>query len=125
MTKTLLFLSMFSSVLAFPREDLLKNIDTIPTDTSNTSPPDFKATAKYPKTSFKGEILNFDKSKLTANPQKYSVQGTLNFYNVDRTLLSPATIYSKRSKIYMKGSFVAKSADFKVTIPKMVMEKSA
>ncbi|MBW7675857.1 YceI family protein [Chryseobacterium chendengshani] len=85
----------------------------------------YAETAKYPKTTFKGKILNFDKSKLTANAQKYTVQGTLNFHGVDRTVSSPATVYTKDGKIYMKGNFVAKSADFKVTIPKMVMKKVA
>lgn len=85
----------------------------------------YAETAKYPKTTFKGKILNFDQSKLTANPQKYTVQGTLNFHGVDRMVSSPAIIYSKDGKIYMKGNFVARSADFKVTIPKMVMKKVA
>ena len=42
MTKTLLFLSMFSSGLVFAQEDLLKDIDTVKTNTE-TSQPAFKA----------------------------------------------------------------------------------
>jgi hypothetical protein len=42
MTKTLLFLSVFSSVFAFAQEDLLKDIDTIQTN-SEISQPAFKA----------------------------------------------------------------------------------
>ena len=85
----------------------------------------YAETAKYPKTTFKGKVLNFDKTKLTANPQKYTIQGTLNFHGVDKPVSSAATIYAKDGKIYMKGNFVAKPADFKVTIPKMVMKKVA
>lgn len=81
--------------------------------------------AKYPKTTFKGKIVNFDKTKLTASPQKYTIQGTLNFHGVDKAVSSNATIYSKDGKIYMQGNFVAKPADFKVTIPKMVTKKVA
>lgn len=85
----------------------------------------YAETAKYPKATFTGKILNFDKTKLTANPQKYTVQGKLNFHGVDNVVTSNATMYSKDGKIYMQGSFVAKAADYKVTIPKMVMKKVA
>lgn len=85
----------------------------------------YAESAKYPKTTFKGKILNFDKSKLGAGPQKYTVQGVLNFHGTDKNVSSSATIYSKDGKIFMSGNFVAKTADFKVTIPKMVMKKVA
>ncbi|SDM30156.1 YceI family protein [Chryseobacterium taihuense] len=85
----------------------------------------YAETAKYPKTTFKGKVLNFDKTKLTDTPQKYTVQGILNFHGVDKAVSSTATIYSKEGKIYMKGDFIARPADFKVTIPKMVMKKVA
>lgn len=85
----------------------------------------YAETTKYPKATYKGKILNFDKSKLTANPQKYTVQGTLNFHGVDKVVSSAATVYLKDGKIYMQGTFVARPADFKVTIPKMVMKKVA
>jgi len=85
----------------------------------------YAETAKYPKTTFKGKVLNFDKAKLREIPQKFTVQGILNFHGVDRNVSSTATIYAKDGKIYMNGNFIAKSADFKVTIPKMVMKKVA
>jgi polyisoprenoid-binding protein YceI len=85
----------------------------------------YAETGKYPKTTFTGKIVNFDKNKLSASPQKYTVQGTLNFHGVDKAVTSAAAIYSKDGKIYMQGNFVAKAADYKVTIPKMVMKKVA
>lgn len=85
----------------------------------------YAESAQYPKTTFKGKIVNFDKTKLTASPQKYTVQGTLNFHGVDKAVNSTASIYTKDGKIYMQGKFVARPADFKVTIPKMVTKKVA
>lgn len=85
----------------------------------------YAETAKYPKTTFKGKIANFDKSKLTGSPQKYTVQGTLNFHGVEKAVNSTATLYAKDGKIFIKGGFVARPADYKVTIPKMVMKKVA
>lgn len=85
----------------------------------------YAETAKYPKTTFKGKILNFNKNSLTANPQKYTIQGVLNFHGVDKAVSSAATVYMKDNKIYIQGGFVAKPADFNVKIPKMVMKKVA
>ncbi|MBP2616926.1 YceI family protein [Chryseobacterium jejuense] len=85
----------------------------------------YAESAKFPKTTFKGKVIGFDKSKLTASPQKYTVQGTLNFHGVDKAITSVASMYAKDGKIYMQGSFVAKPADYKVTIPKVVTKKIA
>lgn len=85
----------------------------------------YAETTKYPKTTFTGKILNFDKTKLTASPQKYTVQGKLNFHGVEKGVSSTATLYTKDGKIYMQGSFMTKPADYNVTIPKMVTKKVA
>ncbi|WP_353148773.1 YceI family protein [Chryseobacterium sp.] len=85
----------------------------------------YAETAKYPKTTFKGKIANFDIAKLTATPQKYTIQGTLNFHGADKAITSATTVYTRDGKIYMQGGFVAKPADYKVTIPKMVTKKIA
>nr|WP_315026183.1 YceI family protein [uncultured Chryseobacterium sp.] len=85
----------------------------------------YAETSKYPKTTFKGKITNFDKTKLTASPQKYTVQGTLNFHGVDKAISSTATIYTKDGKVFMQGNFTARPVDYKVTIPKMVTKKVA
>ncbi|RKT00973.1 YceI family protein [Chryseobacterium defluvii] len=85
----------------------------------------YAESSKYPKTTFTGKILNFDKTKLTTSPQKYTVQGKLNFHGVDKAVTSSATIYAKDGKIYMQGGFVARPADFNVKIPKMVTKKIA
>lgn len=85
----------------------------------------YAETAKYPKTTFTGKIVNFDKAKLSGSPQKYTVQGTLNFHGVNKAVTSTATIYAKDGKIFMNGGFVARPADHNVTIPKMVNKKIA
>lgn len=85
----------------------------------------YAETAKYPKATFKGKVVGFDKTKLSATPQKMTVQGVLNFHGIDRNISSAAIVSAKDGKIYMKGNFIARSADFKVTIPKMVMKKVA
>lgn len=85
----------------------------------------YAESAKYPKATFTGKLVNFDKTKLSASPQKYTIQGKLNFHGVDKSVTSSATMYTKDGKIYMQGGFVARPSDHNVTIPKMVTKKVA
>jgi len=90
MTKTLLFLSMFSSVFAFSQEDLLKDIDTL--KTTENSPPAFKAL----------QIITGQSTKLTAQKEWYIVvahrfgdisTGFKNFFGLDDASTKLGVIY--------------------------------
>lgn len=85
----------------------------------------YAETAKYPKATFTGKILNFKKEELTAAPKSYTISGLLNFHGVNQKVQSVANIFLKDGKINLSGTFVAKPADYKVTIPKMVTKKIA
>lgn len=85
----------------------------------------YAESAKYPKTSFKGKIANFNKTDLSAKAKTYTITGTLNFHGVDKQVQSSASVYLKDDKIMVQGKFIAKPADFKVKIPKMVVAKIA
>ncbi|WP_312765353.1 YceI family protein [Epilithonimonas sp.] len=85
----------------------------------------YAESAKFPKTSFKGKIQNFNKSDLSAKPKAYTISGTLNFHGVDNAVQSTASVYLKDDKVVVQGKFVAKTADYKVKIPKMVAAKVA
>jgi len=85
----------------------------------------YAETAKYPKTTFKGKIVNFKLSDLTSTAKKYTIEGTLNFHGTDRPVKSVASVALKDGKITVTGSFKARPADYKVTIPKMMTKKIA
>lgn len=85
----------------------------------------YAESAKYPKATFSGKILNFKKDNLTENPKDCMISGTLNFHGVTNKVSSPASIYMRGGKIYLAGKFTVKPADYKVTIPKMVTKKIA
>ncbi|MDR6922035.1 MULTISPECIES: DUF5777 family beta-barrel protein [Chryseobacterium] len=91
MTKTLLFLSVFSSVFAFGQEDLLKDIDTIKTDTE-ISQPAFKAL----------QIVTAQSTKLAAKKEWYIVvahrfgdisTGFKDFFGLDNASTKLGVIY--------------------------------
>lgn len=85
----------------------------------------YAESAKYPKTSFRGKIKDFDKTQLSAKSKTYTITGTLNFHGVDNPVQSSAAIYLKDDKIIIQGGFIAKPVDYKVKIPKMVIAKIA
>lgn len=91
MTKTLLFLSVLSSGLVFSQEDLLKDIDTIKTNTE-ISPPAFKGL----------QIVTAQSTKLTAKNEWYIVvahrfgdisTGFKNFFGLDEASTKLGVIY--------------------------------
>ncbi|MCJ7933394.1 MAG: DUF5777 family beta-barrel protein [Chryseobacterium sp.] len=91
MTKALLFLSVFSSGLAFAQEDLLKDIDTIKTNTESSQPA-FKAL----------QIVTGQSTKLTAKKEWYIVvahrfgdvsTGFKNFFGLDNASTKLGAIY--------------------------------
>ncbi|MFC4164356.1 YceI family protein [Epilithonimonas zeae] len=85
----------------------------------------YAESVKYPKTSFKGKIQNFNKNDVSGKPKAYTISGTLNFHGVDNAVQSTANVYLKDDKIVVQGKFVVKTADYKVKIPKMVAAKVA
>ncbi|CAH0245461.1 MULTISPECIES: DUF5777 family beta-barrel protein [unclassified Chryseobacterium] len=91
MTKALLFLSVFSSGFAFAQEDLLKDIDTIKTDTE-FSQPAFKAL----------QIVTGQSTKLAAKKEWYIIvahrfgdvsTGFKNFFGLDNASTKLGVIY--------------------------------
>jgi hypothetical protein len=91
MTKTLLFLSVLSSGWVFSQEDLLKDIDTIKTNTE-ISPPAFKGL----------QIVTAQSTKLTAKNEWYIVvahrfgdisTGFKNFFGLDEASTKLGVIY--------------------------------
>lgn len=90
MTKTLLFLSVFISSLAYSQEDLLKDIDTLKTPES--SPPAFKAL----------QIVTAQSTKLSAKNEWYIIvahrfgdlsTGFKNFFGLDDASTKLGVIY--------------------------------
>ncbi len=91
MTKTLLFLSVFSSGLVFAQEDLLKDIDTVKTNTE-TSQPAFKAL----------QIVTGQSTKLAAQKEWYIIvahrfgdisAGFKDFFGLDHASTKLGVIY--------------------------------
>ena len=78
---------------------------------------------KYPKATFKGDILNFDTIK--DSETKVEVKGTITIHGKSKEIVIPASITRKDNNIVVNGDFYLNVADFNIKIPSVVAKNIA
>src|SRR6478752_1481285 len=80
---------------------------------------------KYPKATFKGKILNFDASKLSATKTPYDLEGDLTIHGVTKKIKTKIMLNKTGQKVAAVAAFSVKPQDYNVEIPALVKEKIA
>jgi hypothetical protein len=80
---------------------------------------------KYPKTTFKGKVTNFDAKKLTATKTAYDVEGDLTIHGVTKKIKTKINLALVGGKIQATSNFNVKLEDYKIEVPSLVKEKIA
>ena len=78
---------------------------------------------KYPKATFKGDILNFDVVNELVSSVK--VKGILTLHGVSKEMIIEASMGKTAESIFMDGNFMINLADFEVEIPAVVAKNIA
>ncbi|PWG05449.1 YceI family protein [Polaribacter aquimarinus] len=78
---------------------------------------------KFPKATFKGQILNFD--SMSNISSDVNVKGNISIHGKTKEVTIPATITKTENGITMKGEFFLKVADFDIKIPAVVAKNIA
>ena len=78
---------------------------------------------QYPKTSFKGSILNFDSNSLSNQPRTVQLTGELSMHGVTKPISVSATITQSDEQITLTSSFSIKTSDFGIKIPSLVRKQ--
>jgi polyisoprenoid-binding protein YceI len=78
----------------------------------------YVASDKYPKATFKGTILDFD--KITVLETIKAINGNLTMHGITKEITIEASIKKTSNAIKMKGDFFINLADFGVEIPPIV-----
>ena len=78
---------------------------------------------QYPKTSFKGSILNFDSNALSNQPRTVQLTGELSMHGVTKLISVSATITKSDEQITLMSSFSVKTSDFGIEIPSLVRKQ--
>ena len=79
----------------------------------------------YPKTTFKGKIIEFDFSKLSKNKKEFNCVGVLNFHGIDKKIKTKLLISIQGDFLLLEGNFITFPQDFNIKIPKIVRNKIA
>jgi hypothetical protein len=80
---------------------------------------------KYPKSTFKGKILNFDASKLSSAKTSYDLEGELTMHGVTKKIKTKINLALNSGKINATSNFLIKPKDYNIEIPSVVKSKIA
>jgi YceI-like domain len=80
---------------------------------------------KYPKTTFKGKVANFDSKKLTSTKTAYDIEGDLTIHGVTKKVKTKINLALVGGKILATSTFTIKIEDYKIEVPSLVKEKIA
>lgn len=78
---------------------------------------------KYPKSTFKGNIQNFDPAVLTATAKDYTIKGKLELHGKTKDITANAKIRKTDTGIEIISSFNVNADDFAIEIPSVVKSK--
>ena len=78
---------------------------------------------KYPKTSFKGSITDFDQTTLSDQPQTVKLTGELSMHGVTKPITVSGTVTQTNELITLESSFYVKTSDFSIEIPSLVRKQ--
>ncbi|MDG1684939.1 MAG: YceI family protein [Flavobacteriaceae bacterium] len=78
---------------------------------------------QYPKTSFKGSIIDFDQTTLSDQPQTVQLTGELSMHGITKPITVSASINQTDDLITLESSFSVKTSDFGIEIPSLVRKQ--
>ena len=78
---------------------------------------------KYPKSTFKGKIENFDVKTLTAVAKEFTIKGKLELHGKSKDVISTAKIKKTDAGIEIISNFSVNASDFDIKIPNVVKNK--
>jgi len=74
---------------------------------------------KFPKSSFKGKVINFDATK----SGMYDLEGELTIHGVTKKVKIKMTFSANGTKLDATGNFSVKVQDYKIKVPSMLKNK--
>lgn len=79
----------------------------------------------YPKATFKGRLIDFNRNDLSNTNMNYVLAGELTIRGVTKSIEIQCTVKMVDETIYLNGEFIITPEDFNIEIPKLVMNKIA
>lgn len=81
---------------------------------------------QFPKSTFKGKVLNFDNSKLVqGKASNFDIEGDLTLHGVTKKIKSKVNITPIGDKLSITSNFSVKLEDYAIKVPSLVKGKIA
>ena len=78
----------------------------------------------YPKATFKGKIIDFDKNKISKTKSvSFILEGDLTLHGISKPVKNTILVRIVDDKIKVSSAFTIKNSDFKIKIPSIVKNK--
>ena len=77
----------------------------------------------YPKSTFEGQIINFNPNELNEDFKEYEIEGVLMIKGVNNDIITKAKIRKLDEKIELRSGFSVMLSDYNIKIPKIVFKK--
>lgn len=78
---------------------------------------------QYPKSTFKGTVLNFDIEKLSATKTIFDVEGELSIHGTTKKIKSKISFINSNGNLNAMSSFKINVSEFGIKIPSLVKNK--
>ena len=78
---------------------------------------------KYPKSTLRGKVLDFELSDLTTSPKEYSFKGNIELHGVKKDILTKVFLTKISSGIEIVSNFVLNASDFNISVPAFTKSK--
>jgi YceI-like domain len=85
----------------------------------------YMESTKFPKSTFKGKILNFVAANLSATKTTYDLEGDLTMHGVTKKIKTKITLVLNAGKLTATSNIVVKPQDYNIEIPNLVKDKIA
>lgn len=80
---------------------------------------------KFPKATFKGEIIEPANIEMKTDPQEVQVKGTMSIHGVDQEITVPGKIHFTPEGVKVSSTFVVAVKDYEIEIPAVVRDNIA
>ncbi|WP_292945362.1 YceI family protein [Olleya sp. UBA1516] len=80
---------------------------------------------KFPKATFKGQLIDFNMKHLSSEDKEFQLKGTLTIRGKDKLIATVAKLKKQHNKIVITSNLTVKPEEFDIKIPGIVRDKIA
>jgi polyisoprenoid-binding protein YceI len=80
---------------------------------------------RFPKATFKGQLVGLRLADIGTQAKKYTLKGTLTIRDKRKAISTTASVYRQKNQLIVTSSWQVQPSDFDIKIPNIVRKKIA